>query len=51
MDFPTAHALLRDRHRWRGSTLGVAPDDDGDLALAQIPGHREKSENLKYLTF
>ncbi|MBB5429113.1 phage tail-like protein [Paraburkholderia sp. JPY158] len=37
MDFPTAHALLRDRHHWRGSTLGVAPDDDGDLALARIP--------------
>lgn len=37
MDFPTAHALLRDRHRWRGSTLGVAPDDDSNLVLAQIP--------------
>lgn len=42
MDFPTAHALLRDRRHWRGSLLGVAPAQDsapggGDLVLARVP--------------
>lgn len=42
MDFPTAHALLRDRRDWRGLVTGLAPvaggADDGDLELARVPG-------------
>jgi len=42
MDFPTAHALLRDRREWRGALSGLSPspDDaagDGDLVLARVP--------------
>ena len=42
MDFPTAHALLRDRRRWRGSLLALAIDTDGgagdgELLLARVP--------------
>lgn len=39
MDFPTAHALLRDRLTWRGTGSGVSPAaGDGDLVLARVPG-------------
>lgn len=43
MDFPTAHALLRDRREWRGPLIGAALADDsangdGDLVLARVPG-------------
>ena len=43
MDFPTAHALLRDRREWRGALSGVAAAaadsaaGDGDLVLARVP--------------
>jgi phage tail-like protein len=42
MDFPTAHALLRDRRHWRGSLLGVTSAEDGgpgdgELVLARVP--------------
>jgi phage tail-like protein len=42
MDFPTAHALLRDRARWRGEASGVTPAaadsaGSGDLVLERVP--------------
>lgn len=42
MDFPTAHALLRDRRAWRGTASGLAADADGtagsgELVLARVP--------------
>lgn len=42
MDFPTAHALLRDRREWRGALSGLVPAadsaaGDGDLVLARVP--------------
>ena len=42
MDFPTAHALLRDRREWRGALTGLAIADagasgSGDLVLARVP--------------
>lgn len=42
MDFPTAHALLRDRRRWRGSLHGMTVDTDGgpgdgELLLSRVP--------------
>ncbi len=41
MDFPTAHALLRDRRDWRGLLHGLAIANDsvgnGDLVLARVP--------------
>ena len=42
MDFPTAHAFLRDRRRWRGVSAGVAVCEaavgNADLVLARVPG-------------
>ena len=38
MDFPTAHALLRDRRTWRGARSGLHIDADGELVLARVPG-------------
>jgi len=42
MDFPTAHALLRDRRQWRGSLHGLTVDTDGgagdgELLLSRVP--------------
>jgi phage tail-like protein len=42
MDFPTAHALLRNRRRWRGSLHGLTVDTDGgpgdgELLLSRVP--------------
>ena len=33
----TAHAVLRDRGRWRGRMRGLAVQADGDLSLARVP--------------
>lgn len=38
MDFPTAHAVLRDRSHWLGSPSGLQVDRDGELRLARVPG-------------
>lgn len=43
MDFPTAHALLRDRRHWRGTLLGVegaldGGPGDGELVLGRVSG-------------
>ncbi|HEU4655138.1 MAG TPA: phage tail protein [Steroidobacteraceae bacterium] len=37
MNFPTAHAVLRDRRDWLGTRSGLAVDDAGVLALARVP--------------
>lgn len=37
MDFPTAHAVLRDRRRWLGARAGLAIDRNGNLLLARVP--------------
>ncbi len=37
MEFPTAHAMLRDRRDWFGQRRGLALDRDGNLTLARLP--------------
>jgi phage tail-like protein len=40
--FPTAHALLRDRRSWDGSTRGLAADAEGVLSLARVPAPADR---------
>lgn len=51
MEQATAHALLRDRHQWRGDRDGLTINADGDLVLAAVaedastePANHEEGE-------